>query len=337
MPSRGGRKSSGRKTSNDTETTRRSSAYTPEFAQKLVDSGISRTNRGPRAANHQEWNEVLTRPRPSLSPSRMSDGHYDRFVNALNKVENEDEVMSHVFPPIAGDSKYPSCQNVLLGNLDPLAPDIVTPQPDYYQGHAPEPGNRQLRQRLWKSIVPSSHEHYPFLPNFFAEAKGRDGSFHKAQLQACHDGALGARAMHRVQNLGRREEIFDNKARTASVTYHGGGYLDVYNHHLSQPRGCGTPSQTHMTQLRPFALRDTPGSFRQGVGAFRNASDYAHQHREELIEDAHRRNGIVSPEPPTRRQQPKPKVVTISPKGGSRRDSSPQRRVLRPRRGSRRP
>ena len=298
MPSRGGRKSSGPRSSDDTERSRRSSAYTPNFAQKLVDNGVSPLNRNHRSANHKEWNEALIQPRPSLSPSRMSDGHHDRFVKAIDEARNEDEVMSHLFPKIVGDPRYPSRQNVQLGNLDPLADGMVVPQPDYYEGDLPGPGNRQIRQRLEKSIVPSSQKHYPFLPNFFAETKGPRGSVEVAQLQACHDGALGALAMHCVENLGRRGEVFDNKARTASVVYHGAGNLAFHSHHISQPRGHGTPSQTHMTQLQSFDLASTPDSFRQGVGAFRNASDYAHQHRKESIEGAHRRSEIITPEPP---------------------------------------
>ena len=299
MPPRGGKKSLGQKSSTDTEKTRRTSAYSPNFNQILVDNGVFPVSRSNRAANHREWNEALIQPRPSLSPSRMSDGHYDRFVKAIDEAENEAEVMSHVFPKIVGNPRYPSRQNVPLGNLDRLADDIVVPQPDYYEGDHPGWGNRQLRRQLETSIVPSSHKHYPFLPNFFAEAKCPDGSLAVAQRQACHDGALGARAMHRVENLGRRGEVFDNKARTTSVIYHGAGNLDLFSHHLSQPRVHETPSKTHMTPLRSFNLADTPGSFRQGVGAFRNASDYAHQHRKESIENAHRRKGIVTPAPPT--------------------------------------
>ena len=381
MPSRGGRKSSGQGTLADTEKTPRVSAYSPNFAQILADNGVSQASRSHRAANHHEWNEILIQPRPSLSPSRMSDGHYDRFVKAIDEAENEGEVMSHVLPKIVGNPRYPSRQNVQLGNLDPIAERLVAPQPDYYEGDLPGLGNRQLRRQLDTSIVPSSRKHHPFLPNFFVEAKGPDGSLAVARRQACHDGAIGARAMHSVENLGRRREVFDNKARTASAILHGAGNLDLFSHHLSPPMGDGTLSETHMTPLRSFNLADTPGSFRQGVGAFRNASDYTHQHRKHSIENAHRRNGIVTPAPPsiasrsTRRplscQAPivessdsdcsssseddsdddnykessiarpkgkvlKPKVVTATPKRLARRDPSPPRRELRPRRGSRR-
>ena len=105
--------------------------------------------------------------------------------------------------------------------------------------------------------------------------------------------------MHRLDNLERPQEVFDNKARTASVIYHGAGNLDIFNHHLSQPRGPGTPPQIIMTPLRSFNLADSPVTFRQGVGAFRNASDYASQHRTDSIEAAHRRNRIITPQPRT--------------------------------------
>lgn len=380
MPSRGGKKSSGQGTLADTEKTPRVSAYSPNFAQMLADNGVSQASRSHRAANHHEWNEVLIQPRPSLSPSRMSDGHYDRFVKAIEEAETEGEVMTQVFPKIVGNPRYPSRHNVPLGNLDPIAKHIVVPQPDYYEGDIPRRGNRQLRRQLETSIVPSSRTNYPFLPNLFVEAKGPDGSLAVAKRQACHDRALGARAMHRVENLGRTREIFENKARTASVVLHGEGSLALFSHHLSQPMGRGASSETHMTPLRSFDLADSPSSFRQGLGAFRNASDYTHQHRKQSIEDAHRRNGIITPEHSriasrsTRRplscQAPiiessdsdssssseddsddnnykpssiarpkgkvlKPKVVTATPKRLARRDPSPPRRELRPRRGSR--
>ena len=307
MPRKAGKKSSGRGVPDDpkkTEKVKRASAYTPNFAQELADNGFDMVKRNHRPANHREWNEAVLQPRPSLSPSRMSDGHYHRFAEAVDEAENEDEVMSHVFPEIVGRHRHPARQNVQLGNLEPLIEGIVIPQPDYYEGHLPGPGNRQLRRRLEKSIVPSSHKHYPFLPNFFAEAKGPDGSPAVAQRQACHDGALGARAMHRLENFERRGEVFDNKARTASVVYHGQGDLHMYTHHVSQPGGPGTLMQTHMTPLRSFSLADSPDSFRQGVGAVRNATDYACQLRKDSIADAHRRSRIITPQPPSITSRP---------------------------------
>ena len=314
MPSKRQQKSLGRK---DSDESKRSSAYTPNFAQKLIDNGVFMVNPDDRAANHQEWNEVLVQPRPSLSPSRMSDGHYNRFVKAVYDTQNEDEVMSRVFTQVVGDPRYPSRQNARLGNLDPIAENVVVPQPDWYEGDVPGPGNRQLRKQLAKSIVPSAEEHYPFLPNFFAEVKGPEGRTSVAQRQACHDGALGARAMHRLENLGRKEEVFDNKARTATATFDSGN-LTLFSHHVSRPKGPGYPSQTHMAPLRTFALADTPSSFRQGVGAFRNAEDYAGQLRKDSIEDAHRRNRILTPRP-TR----KPDLIPLSCQAGTLESSEP--------------
>ena len=362
--------------------TRKSSAYTPDFGLKLKDQGFFLPDPNTRAANDREWKEVLIQPRPSLSPSRMSDGHHRRFVTAVYSAHNEGEVISQVLPTIHGQPRYPSGQNVRFGNLDPLADGLVVPQPDYYQGQDTGAGSRQLRNQLSNSIVPSSHEDYPFLPNFFTEVKGRDGKIGVAQRQAAHDGAVGARGMHRTENHGRRRERFDNKARTVSSILDGAGHLDIFSHHVSKPTGRGALPQTYMTPLRSYSLTDSPESYRQGVSAYRNASDYAHHHRTETIKNAHRRSGIITPRLPSvspRRtltplscQTPvaessvsdtdsssedeesdgsdhrapsrarakgktlKPKVVFASPQRPAKRNSSPPRRELRPRRRTRR-
>ena len=378
MPAKSGRSSN----SLGTRLTRRSSAYHSEFAHYLIDGGIALPSRGHPAANHQEWNEVLIQPRRSLSPSHMSDGHYHRFVDAVDEARNETEVMSDVLPTIIGQRRYPSGKNMRFGNLDPVADGLVVPQPDYYEGERIGPGSRQLRDQLNKSIVPSKHEDYAFLPNFFTEAKGHDGTVGVAQRQAAHDGAVGARGMHRTENHGRRREKFDNKARTVSSILDGAGHLRIFSHHLSKPTGRGALPQTHMTPLQSYSLINNPETFRQGLGAFRNASDYAHHHRTETIKNAHRRSGIITPRPlsvpprpaltPLSCQTPvaessdsdtdssseaedsdesdhrassrarakgkilKPKVVFASPQRPAKRDSSPPRRELRPRRRTRR-
>ena len=379
MPQTGKSKAKlGQKTHSDVEKRKkRSSAYDGNFEQHLVDNNVFPASRAHRATNHAEWHEVLIRPR--ASPSRSSDASYNSFVNAVEGVRDESEAMTKAFPKIVGNSRYASGQNVSFGHLKKITKKTVVPQPDFYQGEFPGEGNRTLRKRLSRAIVPSRRKDRAFLPTYFAEAKGPEGSFAVARRQACHDGALGARAMHQVENLGRRGETFDNKARTASAVYFGEGNLNLFTHHVSQSRGPGTPIQTYMTPLRSYSLIDSPDTFRQGVRAFRNSSDYTHQLRKDSIEAAHRRNGIVTPPPPTiarrstrrplacqqprdetsdsetssssdeesddgnykssstarlKRKAPNAKVVTATPKRLARRDPSPPRRELRPRRGN---
>ena len=306
MSARGGRSSH----STATPLSRRASAYNTEFAYQLIDSGISLPSRRHPASNHQEWNEVLIQPRRSLSPSRMSDGHHHRFVDAIDDACIEAAVMSNVLPRIVGERRYSSSYNMRFGNLDPVADDLVVPQPDYYEGESIGLGSRQLRDQLHKSIVPSRQQHFPFLPNFFTEAKGPDGTVGVAHLQAAHDGAVGARGMHRTENLGRRRETFDNKARTVSSILDGAGHLRIFSHHISKPTGRGYPPQTHMTPLRSYSLTDSPETFRQVLGAYRNASDHAHHHRTETIKNAHRRSGIITPRPLS--IAPRPNLTPLS-------------------------
>lgn len=274
---------------------KRSSAYNAGCAQHLTDNYVFPPDIDQTPANYQDWTEVLIQPRPSLSPSRNSDASYKSFVRAVGRAQNEDEVMSHVFPRIVGKGRPPSGQNVQFGHITALTPQLVVAKPDYYEGHPPGPGNRSIRERLDKSIVPSSRKELPFLPTFFAEAKGPDGTIAVAERQIRHDGALGARAMHSIQALGRRES-YDNKAHTASAILHGRGNLDMFTHHMTQPRGHGTPAHTHMTPLGSYSLNNSPQSFREGRTALRNTSDKAHLHREHAIQGANRRLGIITPE-----------------------------------------
>ena len=275
----------------------RSSAYDGNFEQLLVDNCVfpPDAHRAQRAANHADWAEVLIQPR--ASPSRSSDRSYKSFERCVAGAQDEGEVMSRIFPRLVGNSRHASGQNVPFGHLEEITQKIVTPQPDWYQGEKPGIGNRSLRERLDRAIIPSTRKERPFLPTYFAEAKGPDGSFVVARRQACHDGALGARAIHSLQSLGGTGS-YDGNAYAASAVYHGEGDLKLYTHHMTQPRGPGTPPHTHMNRIKAISLTDSPRSFREGRTAFRNVSDKTNEYRVRFINEANHRNGIISPSPP---------------------------------------
>ncbi|KAL9130119.1 MAG: hypothetical protein Q9175_007108 [Cornicularia normoerica] len=297
MPRQGKAKAkSGRKpNSSEGEKERRSSAYDGNFEQHLADNNVFLPSRSQRAANQREWDEVLIQPR--ASPSRNSDRSFYSFRDAAEGARDEGEVMSNVVPKLVRGSKHASGQNVLFGNIEQISKKIVIPQPDWYQGALPGEGNRTLRGLLDKAIVPSTRKERPFLPTYFAEAKGPDGSFNVARRQALHDGAVGSRAVHSLQSFGGTE-AYDGKAYTASAIYHGEGDLKIYTHHMTQPRGPGTLPHTHMNRIKASNLIDSPRSFREARTAFRNVADKTNEYRVRFIDDANRRNGFVSPPPP---------------------------------------
>ena len=72
-------------------------------------------------------------------------------------------------------------------------------------------------------MQPSKNNQCPSIPNFIVEAKYayRYGEGVKlVQLQACHNGALGARAMHDLRSYGKDPEtMYDGNACTISTTY----------------------------------------------------------------------------------------------------------------------
>ncbi len=292
--SQGQKRSSKSSKSNNTSNTSysgqtlKSSAYDRDFEQKCIDHGIYMPGDDIEPRNWQEVQDILARSRPSLSPSQFSDGAFKRFRKIEAEARNEIDVITEALTIILGEKRrnYPSAGDVTFRNMDDMAPDVFKkPKPDLYWGARPEQIDRRVRQDLNHQIVPSTKDTYPAAPNLFLEAKGPDGSAAKKTIQAWYGGAIGARAMHALQGYGQAEPTYESKAYAYSSTYRD-GTLKMYSHHPAQPSRPGESPQYHMTQLRSLALTDSAQTFRQGVGAFRNARDLAREQREMLIDRA---------------------------------------------------
>lgn len=285
--------------------TLKSSAYDRDFEQKCIDHGIYMPSQREKPENWQELQERLARPRRSLSPSQFSEREVEIFFEAETEARDEGDVVRESLPTILGKNRrdFPSAGDVVFKNIDDMAPDIFKkPKPDLYWGARAEQIDRRVRQDLSSQIVPSTKDSYPVAPNFFLEIKGPDGSAAVKMRQACYDGALGARAMQALQSYGQAEPTYDNRAYTISSTYHD-GTLKTYSHYPTQPTCPGGPPQYHMTQLGGSLLTASTQSFRQGVGAFRNARDFTTEQRDMLINRvnavarAHRADTISLDEP----------------------------------------
>ena len=194
--------------------------------------------------------------------------------------------MASVLPIIQGNTSILSARNMAFGNLEPLTDgNFVDAKPDFYDGAHPAQIDRRIRTKLGPYITPSTQQHTPALPNFFTEVKGPDGSGAVAKRQACYDGALGARGMHRMAALG--DAVFEN-ASTITSTYHSAtGTLQLNTTHCMQDQ---TP-EYFMNQLRSFAMTDTAETFRGGASAYRNARDWAKEQRDQLIATANDKIG----------------------------------------------
>jgi len=280
-----------------TSKTKKTSPYDPNFEQNLIDNGIYPDDydfpdgrEPPRPNNANEILDRLGRPRPSLSPSQFSTREFRTFKQTNSRALNEDAVMGEVFPVIQGSARVPSAKNLVFGNLEPLTRgNLVDAKPDFYDGARPAQIDLRIREELGSYITPATQGQAPALPNFFTEAKGPDGSAAVAKRQACFDGALGARGIHRLRSFDADPTLaYDNNAYTITSTYND-GTLKLYTTHPTRASNVEDSPEYHMTQLRGWLLTDTPETFRQGVCAFRNARDWANTQRHELIAAANSR------------------------------------------------
>lgn len=270
----------------------KSSAYHRDFEQHLIDHGIHFNNRTQKPHNWDEIQQKMAQPRPSLSPSKFSDGAFETFQQANEEALTEAMVMRKPFPMISGNAYIPSAGEIPFGNLKPLTDGtLVDAKPDFYDGARPTQIDRQIRAELGSYITPSTQYQAPALPNFFTEVKGPDGSAAVAKRQACYNGALGARDIHELWSFGAdTSSAYDNNAYTITSTYHD-GQLKMYTTHPEPSTDPDNSTEYHMTQVRSFALTDTPDVFREGASAFRNGRDWAEERRNELIATA---NGRVT-------------------------------------------
>ncbi|KAI9747367.1 MAG: hypothetical protein M4579_007481, partial [Chaenotheca gracillima] len=270
---------------------RKSSAYHRDFEQHLIDHDIHPNNRTQKPYNWDEIQQNIAQPRPSLSPSKFSDGAFETFQQANEEALTEAMVMRQAFPIISGNADIPSTGELPFGNLEPLTDGtLVDAKPDFYDGARPAQIHRQIRSELGSYITPSTQQQAPALPNFFAEGKGPHGSAAVAKRQACYDGALGARGIHELRSFGVEdsETLYDSNAYTITSTYHD-GTLKMYTTHPTQPREDKTSPEYYMTQLNTYTLTGTAERFREGASAFRNARDWAKEQRDDLIAAANAR------------------------------------------------
>ena len=278
-----------------TESTR-TTPYSGHFEQKLIDSGIypglyeHPDGRLPqKPANLSDIQAAQRVPRASLSPSRFTDEDFEKFQRANVRASGEGGGLYNVLPFIAGtDIGQRFEMDLPLSNFKPFDQNLSDPKPDVYHGAALSTIHPRVRADLGPYIIPSMADlTRPAAPNFFVEGKSPQGRADVARRQAMHDGAMGARAIHELQNYKAEEPQYDNKARSFSATYHAGtGTLQTYVHHLTAPLTSGGKPECHMTQSRSFAMTDTADRFREGATTYRNDRDRAKSERDSAITHA---------------------------------------------------
>ena len=276
----------------------RSSAYDKAFEQNLNDNNVYLHSRKSKPDNHED----LQQTRPSLSPSKFDDGAFEHFQDEHDHLGSEGDVMRKIIPVISGSTSIPNSGDVLFNNLESITDGAtVDVKPDFYDGARFSDIDATVREDLSSLIIPSDTNaaRRPAAPNFFLEAKAPWGGADIAKRQAGLDGAIGARAMHALQNYGDEDPGFDGNAYSYSSTYHAGtGTLQLYTHHVTAPTAPGERPEYHMTQVGGYMMTHNREKFVEGASAFRNARDLAQGHRNGFIQAANARARQPRPETP---------------------------------------
>ncbi|KAF2236504.1 hypothetical protein EV356DRAFT_512731 [Viridothelium virens] len=263
--------------------------YSRNFEQILVDNGIFPPlykypdgRRPEKPKNIEEIKERAEQRRSSLSPSRYTDEEFEEFQYVAAKSSDEDHVSRNVVNTIEGSTQeaYTFSSKVKFANFQSLIDYPLTPgNPDLYDGAPPEQLDRRVRDRLYRTIIPSSLETHPIAPNFFLHLKGFDGTIRVAQRQCVYDGALGERGQHQLRSYGTNEANFDNNAHTITSVYLYSA-LSIYTVYTTQT---SNRQKYYTYPIGSWAMAGDIETFRRGTAAFRNLRDWAKEQRDEAI------------------------------------------------------
>ncbi|KAI0096279.1 hypothetical protein GGR51DRAFT_543860 [Nemania sp. FL0031] len=273
------------------------SASGPEFERHLYDHRIYVPENEfldnletPEPSNLDEIRRSLSATRASLSPSRIPSSEFRDFKRKVFEAKLEADIVMNIVPDLCGNAAIPSRVNTLFTELEPITDEKATrPKPDFFDGVRLQDIDKTIQrdEHMCKMIIPTKYPTYPVAPNMFLELKGWKGCPSTVMVQACYVGAYGARAMHALQNYGKEEPIYDNKAYTFSATYHGpNAMLCLYAHHLMAPTTPGERPTYHMTCVGTYVMRWDRETYAAGTTAFRNARELAMRCRKNFVEAA---------------------------------------------------
>ncbi|CEJ90701.1 hypothetical protein VHEMI06464 [[Torrubiella] hemipterigena] len=275
--------------------TKSTGPYDRAFEQHLIDHHIlpygyeySDNKLPPEPDNIGIILEALEQPRPSLSISTFSNADFRKFQQTNAHAKKERDVVATIIPTIEGELVDRKCVSggIPFTNLEHLTDGTLVPgNPDLFYGARPEQLDRNIRKQLGGQIVPSTQHDLSIIPNFFLQVKGPGGRMDVALLQACYDGALGARAMHSLQSYGQPTPIYNNNAYSLTTIYHC-GTLRIFAVHPLPPAESDRQPCFVMTHIKSWIMTGDYKSFQQGATAYRNGLDWAKQQRDEAIKHA---------------------------------------------------
>ncbi|KAI0100491.1 hypothetical protein GGR51DRAFT_532259 [Nemania sp. FL0031] len=271
-----------------------STFYNQGLERRLANNGITLPSGEPLPHWH-DIQQKLSAPVLEISLEK-----FQSFKDLDSTARRKGDITHNVMPFILDTPlDHVPTRDAKFNNLEPLiAGPVEASQPDLYYGSDPRRLRDWVRENLSRYIDPATiDDDQPILPNLFLGTKPPTADLFAATLQACYDGAIGARGMHMLQNhCIQHNPIYDTRPLSFSTIYHY-GFLRIFAHHIEAPNELAGAAKYHMTMIGQYYLPGSYDEFRKGVTAFRNIRDLAREYRETLINEVNIRLYHEPPRP----------------------------------------
>ncbi|PQK14580.1 hypothetical protein BB8028_0005g01110 [Beauveria bassiana] len=273
--------------------------YDANFELCLQQQGIFRESTRfpdgtqiPEPRNLPEINKILSERRNYLQPPGLDEADFISFAND-NNFPHRLEPMRAIIPTIIGPKTDEQVSEKRF-HIEPIG-DIpfIHPAPDIFDCARRYDLHGDIYRGLYRRVIPArvyAGKSDPAVPNWFLEARVYASNMEECKRRICFVSAYGARAMHALQNYGRRaeEKVYDGNAYTFSVVYVAESRcLEVFAHHMA--RAANGQEQYFMTKLCEFNMVESKDTFEKGIIAVRNVRDLARKYRGEVIKFANDR------------------------------------------------
>ncbi|KAK3336992.1 hypothetical protein B0T19DRAFT_348997 [Cercophora scortea] len=276
--SKGSRRASTHRESDDSTTTKSLSTTAPGFEMQARKNGMLEQRESKPPTNLEDIRKRHVKSRATASPPESA---YNDYVDRVEEAENEATLVVYTSARIL--KEHPKGYKSVFNRAFTGFPRNVgfnnglsAPQPDFIEGlemkdYLPFPVDEYIDSAVLYKDSPRSVT----LPHLAGEWKGPEGHMRTAKLQSAYDGAALVYARSQaLAYMGRSDPPGHAEVTTFTTD---GTNLNMYAHYATPSEEDKNTLEYHQFQYASANIKDSYQGHKEGRKGLRNQQDHARQ------------------------------------------------------------